>query len=32
VDDIFEPSAIEWRRREFREMLLRGILCEGVDG
>jgi AcrR family transcriptional regulator len=32
VKDIFDPSAVDWRRQQFREMLLHGILCEGSEG
>jgi TetR/AcrR family transcriptional regulator len=29
TDDLFTPSNVEWRREEFRELLLRGVLKPG---
>jgi len=30
VDDVFATTAVDWRREEFRKMLLHGILADGV--
>ena len=29
VDDLFAERSVDWRRQEFRELLLRGVLREG---
>lgn len=32
VENVFDRDAVDWRRQQFREMLLHGILCEGAEG
>lgn len=31
VDDLFAPRSVEWRREQFRDLLLRGVLRSGQE-